>query len=82
MGPWKEQYLLQVGVSIRVSVGKDPSVPPSTRILQLQDLLAVLMVQRALTGRFILVQIHFKLQSQGKRDLLRLCRTFIPITVE
>lgn len=81
MGPQKKQYLLHVGVSIRVRVGKNPSVLPATRILQLQDLLTVLMIQRALTGCFISVQIYFKLRSQGHRDLLRICQTFVPVTV-
>lgn len=60
----KEQYLLQTGVSVRVSVGKNALVLPATRVLQLQDLLPVLMIQRALAGAFILVQIYFKLNSQ------------------
>lgn len=63
MMPQKEQYLFQVGVSIRVSVGEDPPVFPAARILQLQDLLAVLMIQWTLTRRLILVQIYFKLRS-------------------
>lgn len=64
----KEWYLLQIGVSIRVSVGKDPPVLPATWIFQLQNLLTVLMIQRALTGCFILVQIYFKLRSQRNKS--------------
>lgn len=81
MGPWEEQYLLQIGESITVSVGKDSSVLPSTGTLQLQDVLTVLLIQRALTGCLILVQIYFKLRSRGKEDLVRPCQTFVPETV-
>lgn len=56
--------LLQIGEPITVSVGKDSSVPPSTGTLQLQDVLPVLLVQRALTGCLVLVQIYFKLAKE------------------
>lgn len=81
MGAQEKKYLLHIGVSIRVCVGKNSSVLPAARILQFQDLLSVLMIQRALTSCFISVQIYFKLKSQGHRDLLRMCQTFVPVTV-
>lgn len=65
----KEEYLFQVGVSIRVSVGEDSPVFPAARILQLQDLLAVLMIQWTLTCGFVLVQIYFKLKSPQRNTL-------------
>lgn len=73
----EECYLLQIGVSIRVSVGKDSSVLPAIQILQLKNLLAVLMIQRALTGCFILVQIYFELRSQRNKVLLRICQILL-----
>lgn len=69
MVPQKKQYLFQIGVSVRVGVGEDAPVFPATRILQLQDLLAILMIQWTLTCGFILIQIYFKLKSPQRNRL-------------